>query len=109
MQLVRELDVPEGWPGGDDNHLGLLVNETVQVGQSAAVGCGGWSMLCAVACIREYLCAVVAAAAALRCVHGRCARTLHACNTRDMLCCAVMLLVSAGGSFCPGVLFNKVR
>lgn len=30
-QVVRELQVPEDWPRGDENHLGLLVNETVQV------------------------------------------------------------------------------
>lgn len=33
VQVVRELELPEGWPAGDDNHLGLLVNETVQVGR----------------------------------------------------------------------------
>jgi hypothetical protein len=31
MQVVRELDVPEGWPATGDNDLALLVNETVQV------------------------------------------------------------------------------
>lgn len=65
LQLVRELDVPEGWPGGDDNHLGLLVNEAVQVGQSAPVSSAGWFVLCTGAGV------VVAAAALTSGVRGK--------------------------------------
>lgn len=31
LQVVRELELPEDWPGEGDNHLGLLVSETVKV------------------------------------------------------------------------------
>lgn len=31
--------MPEGWPENNDNHLGLLVNETVQEGHSVLVFC----------------------------------------------------------------------
>lgn len=34
LQVVRQLEVPEGWPTNDDNHIALLVNETVQVGEA---------------------------------------------------------------------------
>jgi DNA polymerase theta len=38
-EVVRELSVPPGWPATDPNHLGLLVQETVQQGHSVMVFC----------------------------------------------------------------------